>query len=37
MQHLGCDRRWPNLYDTKLVKLLADRMCFLGSDPVGDA
>lgn len=37
LQLIGADRQWPNLYDPKLVELSADRMRFVGSEPVDEA
>jgi hypothetical protein len=30
LQLLGCDKKWPSLFDPRLVDLSADRMRFIG-------
>ena len=37
LQLLGADRKWPNLYDPKLVDLSANRMRFVGAERVANA
>lgn len=37
LQLLSADRRWPNLYDPKLVDLSANRMRFVGAERSGNA
>lgn len=37
LQLIAADKKWPNLYDPKLVELSADRMRFVGSERVGNA
>lgn len=37
LQLLGADKRWPNLYDPKLVDLSASRMRFVGHERAGSA
>jgi hypothetical protein len=34
---IAADRKWPNLYDPKLVDLSANRMRFVGAERVGNA
>lgn len=37
LQLLGADRRWPNLYDPRLVDLTANRLRFIGYEPADKA
>lgn len=37
LQLLSADRKWPNLYDPKLVDLSANRMRFVGAERSGNA
>lgn len=37
LQLIAADRKWPNLYDPRLVDLSANRMRFVGSERVGNA
>lgn len=37
LQLLSADRRWPNLYDPKLVDLSANHMRFVGAERSGNA
>lgn len=37
LQLIGADKKWPNLYDPKLVDLSANRMRFVGAERVGNA
>ncbi len=34
LQLLGADKKWPNLYEPRLVDLSADRMRFIGFERV---
>lgn len=37
LQLLGASRRWPNLYEPRLVDLSADRMRFIGFESAENA
>lgn len=37
LQLIGADRRWPNLYEPRIVSLAAERMRFLGFERVDKA
>ena len=37
LQLISADRKWPNLYDPKLVDLGANRMRFVGAERSGNA
>ena len=37
LQLLGADRKWPNLYEPRLLDLAADRMRFIGFERVDKA
>ena len=37
LQLLGAERKFPNLYDPKLIELSATQMRFVGSEPVDNA
>lgn len=37
LQLIAADKKWPNLYDPKLVDLSANRMRFVGAERTGNA
>jgi len=37
LQLIGADKKWPNLYDPKLVELGANRLRFVGAERSGYA
>jgi hypothetical protein len=37
LQLIAADKKWPNLYDPKLVDLSAERMRFVGAQREGNA
>jgi hypothetical protein len=37
LQLISADRKWPNLYDPKLVELSANTMRFVGAERTGNA
>ncbi|GAB3759125.1 hypothetical protein GCM10028796_05840 [Ramlibacter monticola] len=37
LQLIGADKKWPSLYDAKLVELSANRLRFVGAERTGNA